>query len=178
MRRTSLFACLLLLGACTSLPENASMAPRAMETTAAPLRVSLPTQLEGMDRMTFVMPLGQGHPLCFADDNPEANKTIRFYRYRVEGGPKALYLDLLAELWVPQQVAGNYCTTGTHSVPRAGHWVYEAKICFTPVAADESNCSTQVSAACAAGTEGCAGAVQDVPRGWWVYAYLPPPDIK
>ena len=72
---------------------------------ADPPRVTLPTQLEGMDRMTFVTPLDQGHPLCFGDDNPETNKTIRFYRYRVEGGPKVLYLDYPADLWVPQQVA-------------------------------------------------------------------------
>lgn len=142
-----------------------------------PTRVTLPTVLEGMDRMTYVMPLDQGHPLCWADGNtPTTPRTIRFYRYRVEGGPKQLYLDLPSNLWVAQPVATNYCTAGTHKVPKAGHWIYEAEICWLPVASDRSNCSTPVvSAACAAGAAGCAGAVGSVPRGWWIYGYLPAP---
>lgn len=143
---------------------------------SAPPRVTLPTKLEGMDRMTYVMPLDQGHTLCWSNGNPETNLTIRFYRYRVEGGPKQLYLDLPFNLWVAQPVATNYCAAGTHRVPKAGHWVYEAEICFTPVAPDRSNCSLPVvSAGCAAGTVGCAGAVGSELRGWWVYGYLPAP---
>lgn len=143
---------------------------------AAP-RVTLPTELEGMDRMTYVTPLDKGHPLCWSNGNPQTNLTIRFYRYRVEGGPKALYLDLPFNLWVAQPVATNYCTAGAHKLPKAGHWIYEAEICFTPVAPDRSNCSVPVvSASCAAGSApACAGAVGSVPRGWWVYAYLPAP---
>lgn len=145
-------------------------------TAAEPPAVRLPTALEGMDKMTYVMPLDQGHPLCWSNGNPGTNLTIRFFRYRVEGGPKQLYLDLPFSLWVAQPVATNYCTTGTHKVPKAGHWVYEAEICFLPVAADGNNCSVRVSAACPAGsTPECAGGVGDVPRGWWVYAYLPAP---
>jgi hypothetical protein len=149
--------------------------PSASAQTAP--RVTLPTQLEGMDKMTFVMPLNEGHPLCWSDGNTNNPRTIRFYRYRVEGGPKQLYLDLPNTLWVAQPVATNYCTSGTHKVPKAGHWIYEAEICWLPVAADRSNCSIPVvSASCAAGsTATCAGAVGSVPRGWWVYAYLPAP---
>ena len=141
-----------------------------------PARVTLPTMLDGMDKMTWVMPLDQGHPLCWADSNtPSTPRAIRFYRYRVEGGPKQLYLTLDKSLWVAQPISTNYCTAGSHKVPKAGHWVYEAEICFLPIAADGSNCSVRVSAACPAGAAGCAGAVADTPRGWWVYAYLPAP---
>lgn len=143
---------------------------------AEPPRVTLPTSTSAVDRVTYVMPLSQGHTLCWADGNPETPRVIRFYRYRVEGGPKELYMTFDRSLWVAQPVATNYCTAGTHKVPKAGHWIYEAEICWTPVAADGSNCSDRVSAACPAGTEPqCAGAVGDTPRGWWVYAYLPPP---
>jgi hypothetical protein len=151
--------------------------PSANAQTAPP-RVTLPTVLEGMDRMTYVMPLDQGHPLCWSDGNtPTRERTIRFYRYRVEGGPKQLYLDLPWMLWVAQPVATNYCAAGTHKVPKAGHWIYEAEICWWPVAPDRSNCSAPVvSAGCAAGSAAtCSGAVGDAPRGWWVYAYLPAP---
>lgn len=141
-----------------------------------PVKVTLPTQLEGMDRMTYVMPLTEGHPFCWSDSNPNNPKTIRIYRYRVEGGPKALYLDLPRTLWQVKTPAGNFCTSGTHKVPKAGHWIYEAEICWLPVAADGSNCSTRVSAACPAGSGTlCAGAVASAARGWWVYAYLPAP---
>lgn len=144
----------------------------------APPRVTLPTELAGMDRMTYVMPLDKGHPLCWGDGNaPTLERTIRFYRYRVEGGPKQLYLDLPSSLWVAEPVATNYCSAGTHKVPKAGHWIYEAEICGLPVAPDRSNCSVPVvSAGCAAGTDAaCAGAVGTALRGWWVYAYLPAP---
>lgn len=142
---------------------------------AEPPRVALPTQLEGMDKLTYVMTTAESHPLCWGNGNPETNLAIRFYRYRVEGGPKQLYVTIPFDLWVAQPVAGNYCSAEGHKVPKAGHWVYEAEICWTPIAADGGNCSVRVSAACPAGTEGCAGAVADTPRGWWVYAYLSAP---
>lgn len=157
---------------------------KAHAQTAAPPTVALPKTLTGMGNMTYVMPTTEGHPLCWANSNNQTNLTLKVYRYRLEGGyPKALYLNLPYDLWVknPNDNAanvpplGNYCTTGTHKVPKAGHWIYEAKICWTPVAADEGNCSDLVSAACPAGTPGCAGMVEDVARGWWVYAYLPAP---
>jgi hypothetical protein len=139
-------------------------------------RVTLPTSLAALDRVTYAMPSSDAHPLCWSNGNPETNLTIRFYRYRVEGGPKQLYLDLPRGLWVAQPAAGNFCTAGSHKVPKAGHWIYEAEICFTPVAADGSNCSARVSASCAAGSSPeCAGAVGGDSRGWWVYAYLPAP---
>lgn len=150
------------------------MIPTANAQTT-PARVALPSMLEGMDKVTWVMPLDQAHPLCWSNGNAGTNLAIRFYRYRVEGGPKQLYLTLPFDLWVAQPVAGNYCTSGTHKVPKAGHWVYEAEICWTPIASDSGNCSVRVSAACPAGTDGCAGAVGSTPRGWWVYAYLPAP---
>jgi hypothetical protein len=141
-------------------------------------RIVLPTAPETRDIATHIIPLDQGHKLCWADGNtPTRARTIRIYRYRVEGGPKTLYLDLPNSLWVAQPTATNFCTSGTHKVPKAGHWVYEAQICWLPVASDQSNCSTPVvSASCAAGsTPACAGAVGGVPRGWWVYGYLPAP---
>lgn len=148
---------------------------------AAPPRVALPTVMEGMDRMNYVMPITEGHPFCWSNNNPQTNLAIKIYRYRMEGGPKTLYLTLPYNLW--QRKAGStgtppigtYCTSGTHKVPQAGHWIYEGRICFTPTAVDEGNCSEVVSASCAAGTTGCAGAVADTPRGWWVYAFLPAP---
>jgi hypothetical protein len=147
--------------------------------SAQDTRVKFPTEVEAVDRVAFPIPLNKGHPLCWANFNPETNLLIRLYRYRVEGGPRQLYITLPYDLWIDQVVgtAGvNFCTAGTHKVPKAGHWVYEAQICFTPVASDDSNCSTPVvSAACASGTDGCAGVVGSVPRGWWIYGYLPPP---
>ena len=141
----------------------------------AQTRVTLPASISAADRVTWVMPLNQGHPLCWSDGNAEQPRVIRFYRYRVEGGPKQLYLSLDRSLWVAGAPT-NFCTAGTHLVPKAGHWVYEAEICWLPVAADGSNCSTRVSAACPAGSSPeCAGGVGDTPRGWWVYAYLPAP---
>lgn len=143
---------------------------------SAPPRVSLPTQLEGMGNMTWVIPLDKTHPLCWSDGNtPTMARAIRFYRYRVEGGPKQLYTMIPNSLWVAQPTATNYCAAGSHKVPKAGHWVYEAEICWLPIAADNSNCSVRVSASCPAGTAGCAGSVAGIPRGWWVYAYLPAP---
>lgn len=138
-------------------------------------RVVLPPSLEALDRVTYVMPLSTGHPLCWTDGNAESPRAIRFYRYRVEGGPKEPYLTLDRTLWVAGAPT-NFCTAGTHKVPKAGHWVYEAEICWLPIAADGGNCSVRVSAACPANSaEGCAGAVGDTPRGWWVYAYLAAP---
>jgi hypothetical protein len=174
--RVFIIGCLLLLGAigyCT-----------AAHCQTVPPKVTLPTMLDRMDNATYVMPITQGHPFCWSNGNNQTNLSIKLYRYRLEGGyPKALYLTLPYNLWVrspdnpPANVPplGNYCTSGTHMVPKAGHWIYEAKICWTPTAVDDSNCSDLVSAACPAGTPGCAGAVADVPRGWWVYAFLPAP---
>lgn len=142
----------------------------------AQTRITLPPSLQALDRVTYVMPLTEGHTLCWGDGNPDSiARTIRFYRYRVEGGPKQLYLSLDRSVWVPGAPT-NFCSAGTHKVPKAGHWVYEAEICYLPVAADGSNCSIRVSAACPAGSSPeCAGGVGDTPRGWWVYAYLPAP---
>ena len=137
----------------------------------------MPPQLTAIDRMSYVMPTTDGHPLCWGDGNLPQPRAIRFYRYRVEGGPKTLYLTLPSDLWVAQPVATNYCTAGVHRVPQAGHWIYEAEICWLPVAPDGSNCSDRVSAGCPRDDAKCAGMVGDTNRGWWVYAYLPPPTI-
>lgn len=169
-----MFAAVILLG---SSPLGFIFPSAGAQTLPAPLpRVTLPTQMEGMDRMTYVMPLTDGHPFCWSDGNAEQPRVIRIYRYRVEGGPKALYLELPRTLWQVKTPAGNFCSSGTHKVPKAGHWVYEAEICWLPVAADGSNCSPRVSAACPASSGTlCAGAVASAARGWWVYAYLPAP---
>lgn len=140
-----------------------------------PPRVVLPTQLQAMDNLTYVMPMSEGHQLCWGNGNAGTDLEIRFYRYRLEGGPRTLYLRLPFALWVEQPVRTNYCTSGTHRVPKSGHWIYEAEICRGSGA--NWTCSIRVSAACPAGSaETCSGMVAgDVPRGWWVYAYLPTP---
>ena len=150
------------------------MIPTADAQTAP--RVELPAQLGLSDRANWIMPVNEGHPLCWVDSNTSNNLTLRIFRYRVEGGPRQLYIELPKALWVAQPQANKYCTAGTHKVPKAGHWVYEAQLCYVPVAADGSNCSAAVTGGCASGSgSNCAGVVQGAPRGWWVYAYLPAP---
>lgn len=153
-----------------------TVAAHASKAQEAPPRVQLPATLTPVDRVSYVLKVGDTHKLCWGNGNAQTNIAIRFYRYRVEGGPVELYRTIPFAQWVAEPVATNYCTAKDVLEPKAGHWIYEAEFCFTPIAADGSNCSLRVSAACPAGSaETCAGMVEGANRGWWVYAYLPAP---
>lgn len=143
--------------------------PSANAQTVPPALVRLPKPITLQDRDTYTMALDQTHQLCWQDaNNPPATK-IRIYRYRVEGGARTLYLDLLRAGWVSDPIfPTSFCKSGI-SIPKAGHWIYDAELCW------DANCSVVVTASCATGTTGCAGTVGSVARGWWIYAFLPPP---
>jgi hypothetical protein len=132
-----------------------------------PPRVTLAKELTLQDRETFSLAVGGKHQFCWADGNPPGYITsLKVWRYRVEGGPRELYLELFRAGWEADP-AGGFCKKD-NVIPKAGHWVYDAALCAGTL------CSDTVTAACAAGAPGCAGQVKDAARGWWVYAFIPP----
>jgi hypothetical protein len=143
--------------------------PSASAQDVPPFRATLPRAVTLQDRETYSMALGEKHQVCWADNNPAGViDSIKIWRYRVEGGPVQLYLELYRAGWERNPgYPNNFCKTDI-AVPKAGHWVYEAALC------DDVVCSTTITSACGVGQGvGCAGAVGGTNRGWWVYAFIP-----
>lgn len=132
-----------------------------------PAEVRFPKPIALQDRDTYSMALDQTHQVCWNNTNTLNATSIKVWRYRVEGGARTLYLDLIRSAWVTDP-AGGFCHKGI-SIPKAGHWIYDAALCVSDL------CSDVVTASCGASIGGCAGAVDGVRRGWWIYAYLPAP---
>jgi hypothetical protein len=144
------------------------VAPAALAQTVPP-RLTLPKEVTLQDRETFSVAVGGKHQFCWSDPNPAGQITsLKVWRYRVEGGPRDLYLELYRAGWDADPLfPGSFCKQD-NVIPKAGHWVYDAALCAGTV------CSDTITAACAAGVPGCAGQVKDVKRGWWIYAFIPP----
>jgi hypothetical protein len=141
----------------------------ALGQTVPPAEVRFPKPITLQDRDTYSMTLDQTHQVCWSNANTLDATNIKIWRYRVEGGARTLYLDLARAGWVAQgSIPNSFCKTGI-SIPKAGHWIYDAALCVS------DSCSDVVTASCGAGITGCAGAVGGVQRGWWIYAYLPAP---
>ncbi len=139
------------------------------QVVVPPAEVRFPKPIALQDRDTYSMALDQTHQVCWSNANTLNATSIKIWRYRVEGGARTLYLDLARSMWVSAPTgATSYCRTGT-SIPKAGHWIYDAALCVG------TECSDVVTASCGASIGGCAGAVDGVRRGWWIYAYLPAP---
>lgn len=148
------------------------MIPSANAQTVPPAEVRFPKPITLQNRETYSMAIDQTHQVCWSDPNsPQASK-IKIWRYRVEGGARTLYLDLPRSGWVADTVPNSFCKQGI-SVPKAGHWIYDAALCWTNSGVD--TCSDVVTASCAAGVTGCSGAVGSSSRGWWIYVFLPAP---
>jgi hypothetical protein len=146
--------------------------PSANAQTVPPL-ITFPNPVTLQDRETYSMALDQTHQVCWADPNNPPAAKVKIWRYRVEGGGRTLYLDLPRSGWVANgTITNSFCKLGI-SIPKAGHWIYEAALCWTNAGVD--TCSDVVTAACAAGAVGCAGNVGSSARGWWIYAFLPAP---
>lgn len=141
----------------------------ALGQAVPPEEVRLPAKVALQDRETYSMPLSATHQICWNDPNTPPATSIKIWRYRVEGGPRTLYLELLRSGWVPD-VAPNtgFCHKGI-KLPKAGHWIYDAALCWG------TNCSIQVTASCGEAVDGCSGNVASVRRGWWIYGFLPAP---
>jgi len=138
------------------------------QVVVPPAEVRFPKPITLQDRDTYSMSLDQTHQVCWSNANTLNATSLQVWRYRVEGGARTLYLDLVRSQWVPSSEANQFCHTGI-SIPKAGHWIYDAALCAGSV------CSDVVTASCGAGITGCAGAVDGVQRGWWIYAFLPAP---
>jgi hypothetical protein len=144
---------------------------------------------------TLVLKVGQSHNLCWGNTNVDGsgneatNLVLQFRRYRVEGGPMMQSQELIYSNWTPNKDASgaviprSYCADAG-PIPQAGHWVYEVKLCYLNgmLLGVCSNWVTAVKPATpTTGTdpntpEGTgAGSVDDRPKGWWIYAYLPAP---
>jgi hypothetical protein len=143
--------------------------PSAGAQTVPPSEIRFPDDtISPHERTTYTLPLNRTHKICWGDPNPAGTVTsFKVWRYRVEGGARTLYLELPRASWVADP-AGGFCRINI-SLPKAGHWIYDAALCTGTV------CSTVVTASCSAGTVGCAGAVGGSARGWWIYGFLPAP---
>ena len=139
------------------------------QVVVPPAIITFPKPITLQDRATYTMALDQTHQVCWSDPNNPVATDIKIWRYRVEGGGRTLYLHLSRQGWQANgTIANSFCRTGI-SIPKAGHWIYDAALCWG------TNCSDVVTASCAASVAGCAGGVGDVARGWWIYAFLPAP---
>lgn len=145
------------------------MIPSASAQVVPPAVITFPKPITLQDRDTYTMALGETHQVCWTDPNSPPATDVKIWRYRVEGGGRTLYLNLSRQGWVAHgTIANSFCKTGI-TIPKAGHWIYDAALCWG------DNCSDVVTASCAASVTGCAGGVGDVARGWWIYAFLPAP---
>jgi hypothetical protein len=129
---------------------------------------------EYVDVATYWIAVGAPHRVCWSNGNSLAggaedkNLVLEHRRYRVEGGPTEVRAALPYASW-QQGAPRNYCAI-VGPLPKAGHWVFEARFCWPGAA-----CSDWVTTIVPAGTGTGAGAVGDKPRGWWIYAYLAAP---
>jgi hypothetical protein len=137
---------------------------------------------------TYTLELGKPHLFCWSNSNvwDDGSEDIAlqfvYRRYRVEGGLPSADTALPYDRWVAVKdgngnvIPTQYCATAS-SPPRAGHWVYEARMCRVPYDTEES-CSEWASGVVPSGTDNGGGTVDERPKGWWIYAYLGKPDLK
>ena len=138
------------------------------QVVVPPAEVRFPKPIALQDRDTYSMALSETHQVCWSNANTLNATSLKVWRYRVEGGARTLYLDLARSMWVSGGSANQFCHSGI-SIPKAGHWIYDAALCVG------AECSDVVTASCRASIGGCAGAVDGVQRGWWIYVFLPAP---
>jgi hypothetical protein len=138
---------------------------------------------------TLSVKVGARHVLCWYNPNTKRVGTkdveatdlqLAYRRYRVEGGPLEVSSVLQFADWKPEldgagiPIARKYCTDSS-GPPRAGHWVYEAQMCRTPYVSDAESCSAWMSSIQRYSPSGGGGELDGIPRGWWIYAYIPAP---
>ena len=135
---------------------------------------------------TLSVKVGQKHALCWFNPNSTAagkeakDLQLAYRRYRVEGGPLEVSSVLQFADWKPEldaagvPIARSYCTE-SQGPPRAGHWVYEAQMCRSPYVSDAESCSAWMSSIQRYSPSGGGGTLDDKPRGWWIYAFIPAP---
>jgi hypothetical protein len=138
---------------------------------------------------TLSVKVGQKHALCWFNPNTKKVGTkdfeetalqLAYRRYRVEGGPLEVSDVLQFADWKPEldaagvPIARRYCTESS-GIPRAGHWVFEAQMCRTPYVSDAESCSAWMSSIQRFSPSGGGGMLDDKPRGWWIYAFIPAP---
>ena len=139
-----------------------------------------------VDVATYVVKVGEAHPLCWGNNNitdgglEETALQLAYRRYRVEGGPMEVSNVIQFKDWVPQKdesgaiIPTRYCKQST-GPKKAGHWIYEARMCRSPLVSEASDCSPWISSVVPDTPEGGGGVVDGKPKGWWIYAYLPAP---
>lgn len=169
VRHLSVLSAIALLCA-GALCSNTSQAQEADPPAWSPQPAEQDTRVDKTyaSVATYVTTVGAAPQICFGDPNGGTSDLVFEYRlYRFEGGPKAAHAAPRAT-WRAQPVATNHCIDSV-PLPRAGHWIYEARLCRGEL------CSAWVSAIVPSGQENGAGTVNDQPQGWWIYAYLAAP---
>ncbi len=144
-----------------------------------------PPGAQGVDQTyteiaTYVVKVGGSHQLCWTNPNVKADGTevtnlqVAWQRYRIEGGATETSAVLTFPQWKPTAVVRQYCNT-VDAPKKAGHWAYSMRMCYWPLSSENSGCSVWVSGIVPNSASGGGGTVDDRPKGWWVYAYIPAP---
>jgi len=125
---------------------------------------------------TFLVEVGKSHRICAGNPHTTNGFDLEVRRYRVEGGSYENMSRLNISEMEESAPDTNVWCQDTLPIPRAGHWVYEARWCFEGT----DTCSIYATALLP-GDENfqtpAAGYVDPLgPKGWWIYSYLGTPD--
>jgi hypothetical protein len=142
--------------------------------------------VEYLDVATYVVKTGVTHQLCWGNPNSNTDGTeyttlqLAYRRYRVEGGPTETSDVIQYADWIPRRdeagavIPRDYCVESS-ALPKAGHWIFSAQMCRVPYVSDAESCSGWMESVTMYTPEEGGGTVNETPRGWWIYAYLPAP---
>lgn len=140
----------------------------------------LDDRFQQQDLVTIAGPTGKAFKFCWVVkpcDDCVQPYNIQFRKYRVEGGMQYMGKLLHVSEWALHATHADgskeYCAVD--NIPRAGHWVYEARMCGPPPdPASDPVCvigtSTDPEAATVVLSDGTSAK-----RAWWMYTFLASP---
>lgn len=144
----------------------------------------LSDRFEMHDFATFAGPTGTKYQFCWTvhpcppDSDCVAPYNIQIRKYRAEGGQQYMSNLLHVSEWKLNQTAPDgskeYCARD-ESVPMAGHWIYEVRLCGPPPQEGGDPVCTFGSSSDPVFARVKPATGDAVPKAWWVYTFLAPP---